>query len=489
MRVLSIILLLFAFGKVWAQATDTATYTVQRSQTAIKLPYNTTTSHDVYGNYNTSLLILDRNGLPFKAISLSNKTKQSAITIDIKNLQTGQDDENYIINYNEYSGCLFTDNGDMINSSANTYTNLYIVSFIDNTRTYATLNFAQKLGDYSLLFDRVTDELVRVNKDIKYQASLYQKQLRDRQQNDQAKQDQRASNDAAIQQKLQDAKKSADSTVSARKRDTERKELYRKDYLPKVYPLSETDAAKRIIDNTIEAYFYSNDLDNCSIKTSVTLLVDTIGHVSSVTFPPLDIEKMVNDDQQANLAALKGIKSACTNLRLPITTVNVDGEYFPVKSQLTYILDFSLVNTRKKYHFNKADQLIDKDGDEADEKIKEQFLKIYGQAHQINVTLKTRLHEFRLGTKTTIYIRDITYWDGHHATLYKNTGGSSISSTSEEDAKEGAAPTTKPLPSQPTTSPTKPSDADELMKWKKLLDAGVITPQEYEEKKRKILSN
>ena len=42
-----------------------------------------------------------------------------------------------------------------------------------------------------------------------------------------------------------------------------------------------------------------------------------------------------------------------------------------------------------------------------------------------------------------------------------------------------------PVQSQPAAQPL--SEADELLKWKKLKDDGVITEEEFEAKKKKIL--
>ena len=69
-----------------------------------------------------------------------------------------------------------------------------------------------------------------------------------------------------------------------------------------------------------------------------------------------------------------------------------------------------------------------------------------------------------------------------------NNSNSSAPATTDKPVP--AAPQTTPAKTAPQTSAPSSNDAspaDELLKWKKLLDAGAITQQEYDAQKKKIL--
>jgi hypothetical protein len=78
------------------------------------------------------------------------------------------------------------------------------------------------------------------------------------------------------------------------------------------------------------------------------------------------------------------------------------------------------------------------------------------------------------------------------ATQSNNSNSATPASSTTTPAKAVSSTpqstTAKPVPQTGATSPSsEPSPADELLKWKKLLDAGAITQQEYDAQKKKIL--
>jgi hypothetical protein len=489
MRTFIFILLLIGLSTGISSAgdVDTVAYTLQRTQTIQKLIYTTSTS--LAGNsYNTSLFILDKKGLPFKLVSITNISQYKRVTIEIKNLQTGEEDDNYVVEYSDLSGCIFTDKKDTISMSGSHYTNLYIISFIDNTRTYLTAHFVQKIGEYTLLFDQVSNELIQRNIDTKNQLVLYQKLLKENQQkvNDSIAKAQEMN--IALQRKLDEARKAKDSAIAAKSKSEERRGLYYNEYLPKSYDLTEREVASDLISNIFEKYVAKNEIKDCVIKTILTFFVDTNGHISNITIPQSYVDKLLKDDKEDDIFILRRLKGLFNNVTFPITKVNVKGEFFPVNAQFIYTLEFSISNFSEHFHFNKEDKLMSRNGDEISGELKEQFLEIYGQGHTFNISLKVNYYKLNLGSREIIHIREISHWDGHHTTVYNSDNTKGV--IQSENVNEKSTPkSNEPIQATPVTPIAKPSVADELIKLKKLLDDGALNQQDFEAQKRKLLDN
>jgi len=179
--------------------------------------------------------------------------------------------------------------------------------------------------------------------------------------------------------------------------------------------------AKTIIANTLEVFVWHNEIQNCKITMPLTIYIDTNGHVYNIIMPQSEVEKIVDRGEENKIELLREISSRIKKLILPVTTNNIEGNYYPVRTKFPYILEFSMVNSSEKYHFTKEDHLVDRDGKDVKPEIKEQVLKICDKPHIIDVPLNVKFYEFDIGSKKVKVIRSITYRDGSHTRIYSNT--------------------------------------------------------------------
>ncbi len=122
--------------------------------------------------YNTTYMVTDKSGIPYKIFKVSNNVKDKEVYIEIQN-KTGELEDNYPISYSQFAGMILIPENEQVTFLIKPYSYLYVLSFEDEKKQFVNLHFITKLADYSASFSSVSDSLLARNKEMLHQIELY----------------------------------------------------------------------------------------------------------------------------------------------------------------------------------------------------------------------------------------------------------------------------------------------------------------------------
>jgi len=163
--------LLFAQVKTYAVITDINT------QKQLKLEYAVTKKVTAGTLFETTYLISDKNGFPYKAVVITNDTKGKKINISARELLSGKEELSYPYKYDEYTGLIVNELYDTVTVLNKPYNYLYLVSFADTKKEDVDLHCLSDLENYTIVFSSISDEKMKQNKDYLKQLAEYLKLL------------------------------------------------------------------------------------------------------------------------------------------------------------------------------------------------------------------------------------------------------------------------------------------------------------------------
>ena len=173
---------LVVFTAVWlsvwqqtlAQNMGSCSFINLNSGSVQKLNYSV--SKTANGNvFETTYVVFDNNKIPYKIITLANQTGIQVIRITIRN-KNGEPEEEYPVNYNQFSGLILTETGDSIVQLDKEYHYLYLFSFDEPAKQYVNTHYLTQ-ANYALYFSRVPDSVVSANKEYLKQAAMLRQML------------------------------------------------------------------------------------------------------------------------------------------------------------------------------------------------------------------------------------------------------------------------------------------------------------------------
>lgn len=150
------------------------------------------------GEYETSYLLKDSKGFPFKAISVVNKKPIRQLSITIRELTTGKIEQEYLTSYSTYSGLFITERSDTLSTIPKLFDNIFVLSFEDEKKQFLFLHTLKYEFHYTIRFSDITEDKLRRSKSFLQQMQLYQKELQKQQIEIQAKEQARSEIDSLV---------------------------------------------------------------------------------------------------------------------------------------------------------------------------------------------------------------------------------------------------------------------------------------------------
>ena len=158
---------------MYAQSKMLCTYTDVNTQKKTQLKFTREEKKLTDGNFETSYLVIDEKGYPFKAIVVTNNTSNKRVDISVREMQSGKVEVNYSRVYNEFSGLIFNGDTDSIAELPLSYNNKYLVSFDDASKTYVGLHFLSNIPSYTFNLSSVSNDIIKQNAALLLQVHNY----------------------------------------------------------------------------------------------------------------------------------------------------------------------------------------------------------------------------------------------------------------------------------------------------------------------------
>lgn len=385
-RLVLVFLLIVTVSKLVAQDKSDGKITDLTKNITKNISYTKTPS-ETPAEYATSYDIRDSNDELIYMITASHPKTDSEIVII-----TSRDGINQYrtIGFNRHECGLIINSDNILDTAFTESDKKYnlLISFQDTEYTYPSVNriTTTSYKDYVEL-DQISSLLIKKHKQkiasmkpqvdsteyYRARAEAIEQERKLKEQQERTKQEEEKKKAEAEKEKVLAEAQQAEN----------RRNIYYKKYASTLSEMKYQDRAEEIGDSDIDRYLSEGECYDIKVNTGLLIYIDTVGKVIT-TVPTEEWSEGNANIRHKDLIVLKEIGKRIQSLKLPVTTVNIEGQAFPVNAKWVYKLKFESHLHIEKYHFDDSNILRNKENEEVKGATRDQFFQMHGNKFTSN---------------------------------------------------------------------------------------------------------